>query len=122
MREPNWGVALFCVPVTCQRCFGRLIAISGCANADAVGLSRTCMMCFHVGHMSCLKKMTVPMCPTGCGCFCEGDVSEVASVVGQASQHLPASTRASSVMPADFDAVQYYHRSQYTPSPSLLLS
>jgi hypothetical protein len=81
------------------------------------------MMCFHVGHMSCLKKMTVPMCPTGCGCFCEGDVSEVASVVGPAStQHLPASTRASSVMPPEFDAVQHYHRSQYTPSPSLLLS
>jgi hypothetical protein len=81
------------------------------------------MMCFHVGHMSCLTKMTVPMCPTGCGCFCEGDVSEVASVVGPASmQHLPASTRASSVFPPKFDAVQHYHRSQYTPSPSLLLS
>ena len=26
MREANWGVAVFCVPVTCQRCFGRVIA------------------------------------------------------------------------------------------------
>jgi hypothetical protein len=26
MREANWGVAVFCVPVTCQRCFGRVVA------------------------------------------------------------------------------------------------
>jgi len=37
------------------------------------------------------------------------------------SLHIPPSTRASSVMPPDFDAVLHY-RTQYTPSPSLLLS
>ncbi len=85
------------------------------------------MLCFHVAHMSCLKKMTVPMCPTGCGCFCDGQYGEweVGSGVGPGtvagSLHIPPSTRASSVMPPDFDAVLHY-RTQYTPSPSLLLS
>ncbi|KAH6903445.1 vacuolar membrane protein [Coprinopsis sp. MPI-PUGE-AT-0042] len=34
------------------------------------GLSRNCLRCLHVTHISCWNKLDVPICPTGCGCFC----------------------------------------------------
>jgi len=41
------------------------------------GLSRTCLTCSHVTHISCWNSLdvTVPICPSGCGCFCSGDRS-----------------------------------------------
>ncbi|TFK18369.1 hypothetical protein FA15DRAFT_760641 [Coprinopsis marcescibilis] len=36
------------------------------------GLSRNCLRCFHVTHISCWDSLDVPLCPTGCGCFCSG--------------------------------------------------
>ncbi|KAF8060765.1 hypothetical protein FPV67DRAFT_1423352 [Lyophyllum atratum] len=36
------------------------------------GLSRSCLQCFHVTHLVCWNSLDVPICPTGCGCFCTG--------------------------------------------------
>lgn len=38
------------------------------------GLSRTCVTCSHVTHISCWNSfgVVVPICPSGCGCFCTG--------------------------------------------------
>ncbi|TFK38773.1 hypothetical protein BDQ12DRAFT_630610 [Crucibulum laeve] len=36
------------------------------------GLSRSCLSCYHVTHISCWNALDVPICPTGCGCFCSG--------------------------------------------------
>jgi hypothetical protein len=38
------------------------------------GLSRTCLRCSHVTHISCWNSLDVPVsiCPSGCGCFCTG--------------------------------------------------
>lgn len=38
------------------------------------GLSRTCQSCSHVTHISCWNSLdvSVPICPSGCGCFCTG--------------------------------------------------
>ncbi|KAF8907725.1 hypothetical protein CPB84DRAFT_1813522 [Gymnopilus junonius] len=38
------------------------------------GLSRTCLSCSHVTHISCWNSLdlAVPICPAGCGCFCNG--------------------------------------------------
>ncbi|KAJ7473277.1 hypothetical protein FB451DRAFT_290628 [Mycena latifolia] len=35
------------------------------------GLSRSCLRCFHVTHISCWKRLDVPICPSGCGCLCD---------------------------------------------------
>ena len=51
-------VTLFCVSIACQRFFRPVVSISA-ANADvetSVGLSRTRMLCFHVGHLSIVSK------------------------------------------------------------------
>ncbi|KAF5339452.1 hypothetical protein D9611_009784 [Ephemerocybe angulata] len=37
------------------------------------GLSRSCLRCYHVTHISCWDSLGVPICPTGCGCFCDGE-------------------------------------------------
>ncbi|KAF9527133.1 hypothetical protein CPB83DRAFT_856798 [Crepidotus variabilis] len=36
------------------------------------GLARTCVLCAHTTHISCWNSLevTVPICPSGCGCFC----------------------------------------------------
>ncbi|KAF8629004.1 hypothetical protein AX17_005860 [Amanita inopinata Kibby_2008] len=68
------------------------------------GLSRTCLLCFHVTHVSCLRKINVPICPTGCGCICESGysdletASQVASHVQSHQQQQQSSTRASSMV------------------------
>ena len=36
------------------------------------GLLRSCLYCFHVTHISCWSSLNVPICPTGCGCICNG--------------------------------------------------
>ncbi|KAJ7029772.1 hypothetical protein C8F04DRAFT_1115839 [Mycena alexandri] len=36
------------------------------------GLSRSCLRCFHVTHISCWRRLDVPRCPSGCGCLCDG--------------------------------------------------
>ncbi|KAM6503049.1 hypothetical protein JOM56_003026 [Amanita muscaria] len=72
-------------------------------------LSRTqCLLCYHLTHISCLKGFNVPICPTGCGCMCEGwygDPDSVGVVPGigmtpasvtTLGQHAAPSTRASS--------------------------
>lgn len=51
------------------------------------GLSRSCLRCFHVTHLSCWNTLDVPICPTGCGCLCNG-VDEM-----QTQSHTRASTR-----------------------------
>ncbi|KAF7354044.1 WD-REPEATS-REGION domain-containing protein [Mycena venus] len=35
------------------------------------GLSRSCLRCFHVTHISCWRHLDVPICPSGCGCLCD---------------------------------------------------
>ncbi|KAF8209638.1 hypothetical protein K438DRAFT_1711879 [Mycena galopus ATCC 62051] len=35
------------------------------------GLSRSCLRCFHVTHISCWRRLDVPLCPSGCGCLCD---------------------------------------------------
>ncbi|KAJ7148202.1 hypothetical protein C8R46DRAFT_1167201 [Mycena filopes] len=35
------------------------------------GLSRSCLRCFHVTHISCWRRLDVPLCPSGCGCMCD---------------------------------------------------
>ncbi|KAJ7184758.1 hypothetical protein C8R46DRAFT_1158882 [Mycena filopes] len=41
------------------------------------GLSRSCLRCFHVTHISCWRRLDVPLCPSGCGCMCDrGRMSE----------------------------------------------
>ncbi|KAJ7894421.1 hypothetical protein B0H14DRAFT_3854291 [Mycena olivaceomarginata] len=35
------------------------------------GLSRSCLRCFHVTHISCWRRLDVPICPSGCGCLCD---------------------------------------------------
>ncbi|KAJ7050532.1 hypothetical protein C8F01DRAFT_683078 [Mycena amicta] len=35
------------------------------------GLSRNCLRCFHVTHVSCWRRLDIPICGSGCGCFCE---------------------------------------------------
>ncbi|KAJ6537274.1 hypothetical protein DFH09DRAFT_1369220 [Mycena vulgaris] len=35
------------------------------------GLSRSCLRCLHVTHISCWKRIDVPICPSGCGCLCD---------------------------------------------------
>lgn len=35
------------------------------------GLSRSCVHCLHVLHISCSKMADVTSCPSGCGCCCE---------------------------------------------------
>lgn len=38
-----------------------------------IGLSRTCLTCSHVTHISCSRSFEeMPICPSGCGCFCSG--------------------------------------------------
>lgn len=34
------------------------------------GLSKSCLRCMHVSHISCWRKLDVPICPSGCGCLC----------------------------------------------------
>ncbi|KAJ7205052.1 hypothetical protein GGX14DRAFT_551619 [Mycena pura] len=35
------------------------------------GLSRSCLRCFHVTHISCWGRLDSPLCPSGCGCLCD---------------------------------------------------
>ncbi|KAJ7739030.1 hypothetical protein DFH07DRAFT_983862 [Mycena maculata] len=35
------------------------------------GLSRSCLRCFHVTHIACWRRLSVPSCPLGCGCVCD---------------------------------------------------
>ncbi|CAK5284473.1 unnamed protein product [Mycena citricolor] len=36
------------------------------------GLSRCCLRCWHVTHITCWRELGVPICPLGCGCLCDG--------------------------------------------------
>ena len=36
----------------------------------SLGLSRSCLRCYHVTHVSCWNNLSIPICPTGCGCYC----------------------------------------------------
>ncbi|KAJ7084577.1 hypothetical protein B0H15DRAFT_386319 [Mycena belliarum] len=63
------------------------------------GLSRSCLRCFHVTHISCWKRLDVPICPSGCGCVCDsrGFAQGAPLVVLPASTPVTASrSRASS--------------------------
>lgn len=54
--------------------FGPLepIAILIFSGDDDAGLLKSCLYCFHVTHISCWSSLNVPICPTGCGCICNG--------------------------------------------------
>ncbi|KAJ7613889.1 hypothetical protein DFH06DRAFT_1014506 [Mycena polygramma] len=54
------------------------------------GLSRSCLRCFHVTHISCWKRLDVPICPSGCGCLC--DNRGFAPAAPFATRSLPASS------------------------------
>ncbi|KIY44139.1 hypothetical protein FISHEDRAFT_52764 [Fistulina hepatica ATCC 64428] len=34
------------------------------------GLSKNCFKCMHTAHLSCWRKLNVPICPSGCACIC----------------------------------------------------
>ncbi|KAF7294510.1 WD-REPEATS-REGION domain-containing protein [Mycena kentingensis (nom. inval.)] len=34
-------------------------------------LSRSCLRCLHITHVSCWRRLDVPICPSGCGCLCD---------------------------------------------------
>ena len=55
-------------------CFLFFVHISFFIKIIFAGLSRTCLRCSHVTHISCWNSLdvTVPICPSGCGCFCTG--------------------------------------------------
>ncbi|KAF8168512.1 hypothetical protein B0H34DRAFT_685839 [Crassisporium funariophilum] len=59
----------------CQYC-GSSSSKASCTicRLPVKGLSRTCLSCSHVTHISCWNSLdvTVPICPSGCGCFCTG--------------------------------------------------
>lgn len=76
------GLALTCtrcsmiLPVkvaACPSC-GNPCSMASCTicRLPVKGLSRSCLRCFHVTHVSCWKALDVPICPTGCGCLCNG--------------------------------------------------
>ncbi|KAJ6467500.1 hypothetical protein C8R47DRAFT_990390 [Mycena vitilis] len=54
------------------------------------GLSRSCLRCLHVTHISCWKRLDVPICPSGCGCLC--DNRGFAPAAPFATRSLPASS------------------------------
>ncbi|KDR70095.1 hypothetical protein GALMADRAFT_76692 [Galerina marginata CBS 339.88] len=59
----------------CKHC-GTSCSMPACTvcRLPVRGLSRTCLSCSHVTHISCWDSLevTVPICPSGCGCFCTG--------------------------------------------------
>lgn len=58
----------------CNHC-GTLAPLPACTicRLPVKGLSRSCLRCHHVSHISCWDRLNVPICPTGCGCFCSED-------------------------------------------------
>ncbi|KAJ7831185.1 hypothetical protein B0H14DRAFT_2365267 [Mycena olivaceomarginata] len=36
-----------------------------------MALTLCCLRCFHVTHISCWRRLDVPICPSGCGCLCD---------------------------------------------------
>ncbi|KIY66475.1 hypothetical protein CYLTODRAFT_377661 [Cylindrobasidium torrendii FP15055 ss-10] len=58
---------------TCTTCL-RPSTSPACAACQlpVKGLSRSCMSCLHVIHISCSRKLDAATgCPTGCGCSCK---------------------------------------------------
>ncbi|KAF8885596.1 hypothetical protein BD779DRAFT_1532626, partial [Infundibulicybe gibba] len=57
----------------CPSC-GNPCSMANCSicRLPVKGLSHNCVRCLHVTHISCWNALDVPICPTGCGCFCNG--------------------------------------------------
>ncbi|KAF9467004.1 hypothetical protein BDZ94DRAFT_1250295 [Collybia nuda] len=95
---------------TCTRCTmilpDRVNACPSCGNPCSMancticrlpvkGLSRNCLQCYHVTHISCWNSLDVPICPTGCGCFCNGmDESQTRPSTRLGFPHTPPLTNA----------------------------
>ncbi|KAJ7602591.1 hypothetical protein B0H17DRAFT_115355 [Mycena rosella] len=65
------------------------------------GLSRSCLRCLHVTHISCWKRLDVPICPSGCGCLCENR----GFAYGAPFASLPASTPITASRPSSKGAM-----------------
>ncbi|PBK62980.1 hypothetical protein ARMSODRAFT_963822 [Armillaria solidipes] len=56
----------------CTSCSHRAVMPScSVCRLPVKGLSRSCMHCLHVLHISCSKTADVVLCPSGCGCYCK---------------------------------------------------
>lgn len=81
------------LPVKGRRHFG-MMSVSP-SDPLFTGLSRNCLQCYHVTHMSCWNSLDVPICPTGCGCFCNGmDESQTRPSTRLGFLHTPPSINA----------------------------
>ncbi|KAJ3794830.1 hypothetical protein GGU11DRAFT_794492 [Lentinula aff. detonsa] len=82
LREHDFGLVQTCtncgVPLpigkldtSCESC-GTTRVTPKCTvcRLSIKGLSINCLRCFHVTHVSCWNRLSVPICPSGCGCTC----------------------------------------------------
>ncbi|XP_006457486.1 hypothetical protein AGABI2DRAFT_189013 [Agaricus bisporus var. bisporus H97] len=59
--------------IECHTCHvPRTMALCSICRLPVKGLSRNCLQCHHIAHISCWDTLEVPICPTGCGCLCSG--------------------------------------------------
>ncbi|KAK7061329.1 WD-repeats-region domain-containing protein [Favolaschia claudopus] len=70
---------------TCRNC-SRPCTMPHCTicRLPVKGLSRSCLRCLHVTHISCWRRFDVPICPSGCGCVCDNRSFAYASFVNPA--------------------------------------
>ncbi|KAJ3812903.1 hypothetical protein F5876DRAFT_36386 [Lentinula aff. lateritia] len=82
LQEHEFGLVRMCINCTAPLPIGKLgTSCESCGNRRVTtkctvcrlsvkGLSRNCLRCFHVTHVSCWNQLSVPICPSGCGCVC----------------------------------------------------
>ncbi|KAJ3892146.1 hypothetical protein GG344DRAFT_45919 [Lentinula edodes] len=82
LQEHEFGLVRMCTNCTAPLPIGKLgTSCESCGNhrvttkctvcrLSVKGLSINCLRCFHVTHVSCWNQLSVPICPSGCGCAC----------------------------------------------------
>ncbi|KAJ3918668.1 hypothetical protein F5877DRAFT_42086 [Lentinula edodes] len=82
LQEHEFGLIRMCTNCTAPLPIGKLdTSCESCGNhrvttkctvcrLSVKGLSINCLRCFHVTHVSCWNQLSVPICPSGCGCAC----------------------------------------------------
>ncbi|KAJ3878523.1 hypothetical protein F5051DRAFT_228307 [Lentinula edodes] len=82
LQEHEFGLVRMCTNCTAPLPIGKLgTSCESCGNhrvttkctvcrLSVKGLSINCLRCFHVTHISCWNQLSVPICPSGCGCAC----------------------------------------------------
>ncbi|KAJ7608787.1 hypothetical protein FB45DRAFT_379946 [Roridomyces roridus] len=85
----------------CTHC-SRGMPICTVCRLPVKGLSRSCIRCLHVTHVSCWRRLDVPICPSGCGCLCDnlnrapgGSTPGLASPLGSLTRQLAVPLKAS---------------------------